>query len=126
MQVGKAYAARCSKALNKKDAEALQVEGFERMEAVFAKGKFLLGVEVWLAGDRAIASHFRCVQPVARDVTEVGCLGRPALPSPTLTQISAARFLFCSAGAAAVDELKEVAKSLRKLPVVDPELPTVS
>jgi hypothetical protein len=29
------------------------------------------------------------------------------------------------AGAAAVDELKEVAKTLRKLPVVDPELPTV-
>lgn len=25
-----------------------------------------------------------------------------------------------------MDELKEVAKSLRKLPVVDPELPTVS
>ena len=30
-----------------------------------------------------------------------------------------------SAGAYAVDELKEVAKSLRKLPVVDPDLPTV-
>lgn len=47
VQVGKAYAARCSKALNKKDAEALQVEGFERMEAVFAKGTLMLWVEVW-------------------------------------------------------------------------------
>lgn len=40
-QVGKAYAARCSKALNKKDAVALQEEGFERLEAVFAKGLWL-------------------------------------------------------------------------------------
>ncbi|GAB4823843.1 hypothetical protein N2152v2_010889 [Parachlorella kessleri] len=66
VQVGKAYAARCSKAVNKKEAVELQQEGFERLEATFTKGAY------------------------------------------------------------AVDELKEVAKSLRKLPVVDPDLPTVA
>jgi hypothetical protein len=39
VQVGKSYAARCSKALNKKEAIALQEEGFERVEAIFAKGE---------------------------------------------------------------------------------------
>lgn len=38
LQVGKAYAARCSKAVNKKEAIALQEEGFQTVEAVFTKG----------------------------------------------------------------------------------------
>jgi nucleolar GTP-binding protein len=66
VEVAKGYAARASKAANKKEAVALQIEGFERVEAVFLRG------------------------------------------------------------AAGVDELKDVAKSLRRLPVVDPRLPTVA
>jgi len=66
VEVAKGYAGRASKAANKKEAIALQVEGFARVEAVFTRG------------------------------------------------------------APAVDELKEIAKSLRRLPVVDPRLPTVA
>ncbi len=66
LQVGKAYAARAGKAANKKEAEALGVEGFENVAAVYKKG------------------------------------------------------------ATAVDGLKDMAKQLRRLPVVDLMLPTVS
>ncbi len=66
VEVAKGYAARAGKAANKKDALALQAEGFSRVEAIFNRG------------------------------------------------------------ADAVDELKELAKSLRRLPVVDPRLPTVA
>lgn len=66
VEVAKGYAARAGKAPNKRDAIALQTEGFSRVEAVFNRG------------------------------------------------------------ADAVDELKELAKSLRRLPVVDPALPTVA
>ncbi|KAL4425825.1 hypothetical protein ABPG75_009841 [Micractinium tetrahymenae] len=66
VEVGKAYATRASRAANKKEALALQEEGFARLEAVFSRGSY------------------------------------------------------------AVDELKDVAKSLRRLPVVEPELPTVA
>lgn len=66
VEVSKGYAARASKAGNRKEAVALQVEGFSRVEAIFQKG------------------------------------------------------------ADAVDELKEVAKQLRRLPVVHLHLPTVA
>ncbi|EIE24639.1 P-loop containing nucleoside triphosphate hydrolase protein [Coccomyxa subellipsoidea C-169] len=66
VQVGKAYAARAGKAANKKEAEALGVEGFENVAAVYKKG------------------------------------------------------------ATAVDGLKDMAKQLRRLPVVDLMLPTVA
>jgi nucleolar GTP-binding protein len=66
VEVAKGYAARAGKAANKKDALALQAEGFSKVEAIFNRG------------------------------------------------------------ADAVDELKELAKSLRRLPVVDPRLPTVA
>ncbi|KAL4523871.1 hypothetical protein Ndes2437A_g00437 [Nannochloris sp. 'desiccata'] len=66
VEVAKGYAARAGKAANKRDALALQAEGFSRVEAIFNRG------------------------------------------------------------ADAVDELKELAKSLRRLPVVDPRLPTVA
>lgn len=66
VEVAKGYAARAGKAPNKRDAIALQTEGFSRVEAIFHRG------------------------------------------------------------ADAVDELKELAKSLRRLPVVDPKLPTVA
>jgi nucleolar GTP-binding protein len=66
VEVAKGYAARAGKAANKRDALALQAEGFARVEAIFNRG------------------------------------------------------------ADAVDELKELAKSLRRLPVVDPRLPTVA
>lgn len=66
IEVGKAYATRASRALNKRDAISLQEEGFIRMEGVFSKGS------------------------------------------------------------AAVDDLKNVAKSLRRLPVVETKLPTVA
>lgn len=66
VEVAKGYAARASKAANKRDALALQAEGFSRVEAIFNRG------------------------------------------------------------ADAVDKLKELAKSLRRLPVVDPRLPTVA
>jgi nucleolar GTP-binding protein len=66
LEVGKAYATRASRAANKREAIALQEEGFARMETVFSKGSD------------------------------------------------------------AVDRLKEVARNLRKLPVVRPELPTMA
>lgn len=66
VEVAKGYAARAGKAANKRDALALQAEGFSRVEAIFNRG------------------------------------------------------------ADAVDDLKELAKSLRRLPVVDPRLPTVA
>lgn len=66
VEVSKGYAARASKAANKKEAVILQEEGLERVQVVFGRG------------------------------------------------------------ADAVDELKEVAKALRRLPVVDPALPTVA
>ncbi|KAL4528330.1 hypothetical protein Ndes2437B_g00425 [Nannochloris sp. 'desiccata'] len=66
VEVAKGYAARAGKAANKRDALALQAEGFSRVEAIYNRG------------------------------------------------------------ADAVDELKELAKSLRRLPVVDPRLPTVA
>lgn len=66
LEVGKAYATRASRAASKREAIALQEEGFARMETVFSKG------------------------------TD------------------------------AVDRLKEVARNLRKLPVVQPELPTMA
>ena len=66
VEVAKGYAARAGKAPNKRDAVALQTEGFSKVESIFQRG------------------------------------------------------------ADAVDELKELAKSLRRLPVVDPGLPTVA
>lgn len=66
LQVGKDYAARAGRAANKKEAEALGVEGFESVAAMYKKG------------------------------------------------------------ATAVDGLKDMAKQLRRLPVVDLTLPTVS
>ncbi|KAK9909858.1 hypothetical protein WJX75_008488 [Coccomyxa subellipsoidea] len=66
VQVGKDYAARAGRAANKKEAEALGVEGFESVAAMYKKG------------------------------------------------------------ATAVDGLKDMAKQLRRLPVVDLTLPTVA
>lgn len=43
MQVGKSYATRASRAANKKDALALQEEGFERLQAVFSRGSYAGG-----------------------------------------------------------------------------------
>ncbi len=40
LQVGKAYATRASRAANKKEALALQEEGFARLEAVFSRGSY--------------------------------------------------------------------------------------
>ena len=66
VEVAKGYAARSSKAANKREALALRQEGFSRVEAVYDRGSD------------------------------------------------------------ALEELKEIAKSLRRLPVVDPSLPTVA
>ena len=43
MQVGKAYATRASRATNKRDAIALQEEGFARLQAVFTRGSYAGG-----------------------------------------------------------------------------------
>ena len=103
MQVGKAYATRASRAVNKKDAVALQEEGFERLQAVFSRGSYAGGgwVEQLTQGS-ALECAARSSLVPAHLATH-----SPGIPP-------------------AVDELKDVAKSLRRLPVVEPEVPTVS
>ena len=59
LQVGKAYATRASRALNKKDALALQEEGFERLAAVFSRGSYAgeAGAWGWREGGRRRSLH---------------------------------------------------------------------
>lgn len=40
LQVGKAYATRASRAASKKEAVALQEEGFARLQAIFSRGSY--------------------------------------------------------------------------------------
>lgn len=110
--MGKAYATRASRAANKKEALALQEEGFARLQAVFSRGSY--------AGAAGICDQLVC-----------GCALLPAhgklglIMQGCCTWQGCPALLTCFRLILAVDELKDVAKSLRRLPVVEPELPTV-
>jgi len=118
-QVGKGFAGRAAKASGKKEALALAEEGGESLAAVFIKVCSLLlcffpstlqlfGLGAWtsytgiaLAADGHLATY----------IAAATCLSADILEPPQ--------------GAPAVDGLCEVARRLRRLPALDPLLPTV-
>ncbi|BDA42683.1 probable nucleolar GTP-binding protein 1 [Coccomyxa sp. Obi] len=81
VQVGKAYAARAGKAANKKEAEALAVEGFENVAAVYKKGATAVD------GLKDMAKQLRRLPVVDLTLPMVALVGAPNVGKSSLVQI---------------------------------------